>query len=211
MRIGLTGGIASGKSTVLAQFKAKGASTIDADVVAREVVAPGTEGLKRVKNHFGAEVIKSDGTLNRRKLGQLIFADESQRQTLNRLLHPLINTRIRRRMQECERAAPDVPVVVDIPLLVENQLQDMFDRIVVVYIPRKLQMERLMKRDGLTEEEANQRIQAQMPLEDKKQVADDVIDNSGGIENTERQVGRIWVSLRQEMGQGRRSSDGHGN
>lgn len=210
MRVGLTGGIASGKSTVLSHFKTCGASVIDADVVAREVVRPGTEGLKKVIDRFGTDYIREDGTLDRSKLGQLIFTDEAKRKQLNGILHPLINANIRHKMQQLEAATPAIPVVVDIPLLVENDLMRLFDRVVVVYIPEHLQIERLMARNGLTDKEAEQRIRSQMPLDDKKRVADYVIDNSGEVENTERQVEHIWVSLRQEMGQGGSFSDGHG-
>lgn len=202
MRVGLTGGIASGKSTVLAQFKAHGASVIDADVIAREVVAPGTEGLQKIVANFGPAYIQEDGTLDRAKLGQLIFADEAERKKLNRLLHPLINRRMREQMNRYETACPAVPVIADIPLLIENNLTALFDRIVVVYVPKALQIERLMRRDALTGEEAEQRINAQMPLEDKKKYADYVIDNAGSVDNTRRQVEDVWDSLRREIGQG---------
>lgn len=201
MRVGLTGGIASGKSTVLAQFKKCGASIVDADAVAREVVEPGTEGLKRVIERFGPEYIEENGTLDRAKLGQLIFADETERKALNEILHPLINAKIRQQMTYFETAAPEIPVIVDIPLLIENNLMDMFDRVVVVYVPKFLQVKRLMARNGFSDDEAKRRIQSQMPLDDKRQHADYVVDNSGDVENTRRQVERIWVSLRQEMGQ----------
>lgn len=210
MRVGLTGGIASGKSTVLAKFKALGASTIDADVEAREVVKPGTEGLQKVIDRFGSAYINKDGTLNRKKLGQLIFADEANRIALNNILHPLINANIRRKMAEFETLKPNVPVIVDIPLLVENNLMALFDQIIVVHIPFNLQLERLMARNGLSESEAKRRIQAQLPLDKKTEVADYVIDNSGDENNTERQVERIWLSLCRKMGQGGLSSDGGG-
>ena len=210
MRVGLTGGIASGKSTVLDQFKALGASVIDADLVAREVVEPGTEGLKRIIEHVGSDYIQDDGTLDRAKLGQTIFADDAKRKTLNRLLHPLINVRTREQMAHFETVNPDVPVIVDIPLLIENKLMDMFDRVVVVYVPKLLQIQRLMARNGLNEDEAKQRIQAQMPLGEKRQYADYVVDNSGDVENTRRQVDRIWGSLCREMGQVGYGSNGLG-
>lgn len=202
MRVGLTGGIASGKSTVLAHFRSCGAATIDADVVAREVVEPGSEGLRHVIDRFGPEYIRDDGTLDRAKLGQLVFADDEQRQALNAILHPLINARIRQRMTQLARQTSGAPVIVDIPLLIENRLTDLFDRIIVVYIPQTMQIERLMVRDGLSKDEALQRIRAQMPLDEKKEYADCIIDNSSSVENTRRQVERIWNCLCREMGQG---------
>lgn len=211
MQVGLTGGIASGKSTVLTHFRSCGAATIDADVVAREVVEPGSEGLRRVIDRFGPEYIREDGTLDRAKLGQLVFTDDAQRQVLNTILHPLINARIRQRMTQLEHETPEVPVIVDIPLLIENRLTGLFDRIIVVYIPQTLQIERLMARDGLGEDEALQRIQAQMTLDEKRKYADYVIDNSSDVENTRRQVERIWDSLRREMGQGGLSLSGDGS
>lgn len=211
MRVGLTGGIASGKSTVLARFKVLGAPVIDADIVAREVVEPGTEGLKKIIEHFGRDYIRDDGTLDRAKLGQLIFTDDTKRVALNNILHPLINARMRQQMQHFEKIYADVPVVVDIPLLIENKLMGLFDRVIVVYVPKPLQIERLMARNGLSEAEAKQRIQAQMPLDEKRQYADYVVDNSGEVENTRRQVDRIWSSLRREIGQVGSWSNGPGD
>lgn len=201
MRVGLTGGIASGKSTVLAHFKKCGAAVIDADVIARQVVEPGTEGLQRIVEAFGAAYVRGDGTLDRAKLGQLIFADEAKRKALNALLHPLINADMRRQMVAHEQAAPHVPVLVDIPLLIENDLMHLFERIVLVYVPLHVQLERLMARNALSETEARLRIAAQMSLDEKKPYADYVVDNSADIANTKRQVEAIWDFLCRESGQ----------
>lgn len=201
MRVGLTGGIASGKSTVLAFFKACGAATVDADVIARQVVEPGTVGLKRIEEHFGKAYVRADGRLDREKLGRLIFSDTEKRKALNDLLHPLIRAEIERQMAQLERQTPERPVIADIPLLVENGLTDWFRRMIVVYVPEEIQLRRLMRRNGWSEQEAKQRIAAQMPLKEKKKYADYVIDNSGSLENTKQQVERIWGCLCREIGQ----------
>lgn len=211
MRVGLTGGIASGKSTVLDRFQELGASVVDADVVAREVVEPGTEGLRQIIAHFGRDFVQPDGTLDRAKLGQLIFRDEKERRKLNNILHPIINGRMRQQMAHFEKEKPDTPVIAEIPLLIENNLTRMFDRIIVVYVPEQVQVERLMKRNGLKEREAKERLKAQIPIEEKRQYADFIVDNSGDVENTRRQVDRIWGALRREMGQDEPSSNDLGN
>lgn len=207
MRVGLTGGIASGKSTVLDRFQELGASVVDADVVAREVVEPGTEGLRQIIAHFGRDFVQPDGTLDRAKLGQLIFRDEKERRKLNNILHPIINGRMRQQMTHLEKEKPDTPVIAEIPLLIENNLTRMFDRIIVVYVPEQVQVERLMKRNGLKEREAKERLKAQIPIEEKRRYADFIVDNSGDVENTRRQVDRIWGALRREMGQDEPSSN----
>lgn len=192
MKIGLTGGIACGKSTVAAMLVALGAELIDADGLAREVVQPGSPGLHQVVEQFGSGILRADGSLDRKALGQIVFADAGARNNLEQILHPLIRAMMRERMEEARRSSPDKLVVVDVPLLFESKLEWMFDETLLVYIPQELQLARLQERDGLSKEQAQRRIDAQIPIEDKRALADHVIDNSGDREATRRQVEQ-WV------------------
>ena len=192
MRIGLTGGIASGKSTVARKLEQLGAVTIDADVLARDVVALGTEGLKAVVARFGNSVLAADGSLDRSVLARVIFADPQARADLNAIIHPLV----RERAAELEAAAPAGAVVVHvIPLLVETGQQDRFDAVVVVDTTVEEQLRRLTRRDGLTQTEAEQRVAAQASREERLGAATHVIDSSGPVRETMRQVGELWRSL----------------
>ena len=192
MRIGLTGGIASGKSTVARKLEQLGAVTIDADVLARDVVALGTEGLKAVVARFGDSVLAADGSLDRSALARVIFADPQARADLNAIIHPLV----RERAAELEAAAPAGAVVVHvIPLLVETGQQDRFDAVVVVDTTVEEQLRRLPRRDGLTQTEAEQRVAAQASREERLGAATHVIDSSGPVRETMRQVGELWRSL----------------
>lgn len=192
MNIGLTGGIASGKSTVSAYLVALGAVLIDADQIAREVVLPGSPALNKIEQLFGSEVITEEGTLNRKKLGELIFANEPSRKLLEGVLHPEIRMIVNERMNQLEAANPRRLVVIDVPLLYESGLASMFEMVMLVYVPREIQLERLMNRDGLTRGQAEARLAAQMPIEQKVQLADFVIDNSGTLEETGAQVQQFW-------------------
>ncbi|WP_136604186.1 dephospho-CoA kinase [Paenibacillus dokdonensis] len=193
MNIGLTGGIATGKSIVSALLINKGALLVDADVIAREVMLPGHPVLTAVADHFGQAVLLADGTLDRKKLGDIVFHDPSQRQALNDITHPAIRSEIRKQMESLEREHPNRLVVVDIPLLFESGLEHMFERVMVVYAPRVIQLERLMQRNQLSKDEASARIGSQMDIEEKKMKADIVIDNSGDAELTERQIDDFWI------------------
>ncbi len=188
MNIGLTGGIASGKSTVSAMLVQKGAALIDADQIAREVVLPGSPVLDQVFQRFGQALRMENGALDRKKLGEIVFADASARKDLEALLHPPIRNIMKERMQQWEQAEPNRLVVVDVPLLFENNLQGMFAQTVLVYVPEEVQLERLMIRDGLGRDAARRRIDAQMSIERKKDFADVVIDNSGSLDQTEIQI-----------------------
>jgi len=190
LNVGLTGGIACGKSTVSGMLEARGAAIVDADRIARDVVQPGQPALADIREAFGDEVLLEDGTLNRKALGAVVFGDEAARRKLESILHPRIRAEMARQMAEWNEREPGRLVVVDIPLLYESGLDKRFnfEEIVVVYVPREVQLERLMKRDGLTTEAAEQRLDAQMPIERKKELADVVIDNSGTLEQTEAQV-----------------------
>lgn len=188
MNLGLTGGIACGKSTVSAMLVEYGAILIDADQIAREVVEPGSPLLSQIAERFGADVIAQGGWLDRKKLGQIVFSDSQALNDLEKILHPRIRSIMKERMQFFEHKYPHKLVVVDVPLLYESNLQGMFNEIMVVYVPAKIQMERLMRRDNLSPKEAEKRLQAQMPIEEKKRLADIVIDNSGTLEQTKEQV-----------------------
>lgn len=194
--VGLTGGIASGKSTVSRVLRELGAVIIDADVAAREVVMPGSEGLARVASEFGKEVLLSDGSLNRKLLGQIIFGDPEARRRLESITHPLIYRRMAQDLN-CAAAEGAQVIILDIPLLFETGLfLDTIDESVVVYVRPEIQLQRLMERDGLSEEEAEQRIRAQLPLEEKARRAEHVIDNSGSPEETRKQVETLWREWR---------------
>lgn len=193
MRIGLTGGIASGKSTVSDWFRKHGFPVIDADLIARQVVEPGEEGLNQVIKAFGPEIKRTDGTLDRARLGSIIFQDPEKRRILNGLLHPLIRRKMREQMEVCE-AQGHAAVVLDVPLLFEGSFSGWTDRTIVVYVTRETELDRLMQRDHLTEAEALMRIKAQMPLDEKKKHADAVIDNDGTAAGTERQLTNLLKS-----------------
>ncbi|UJF31699.1 dephospho-CoA kinase [Paenibacillus hexagrammi] len=193
MNIGLTGGIACGKSTVSSMLVDRGAILVDADRIARDVVEPGSPVLYRVAEHFGQAVLQQDGSLNRKKLGEIVFGNPTARKELESLLHPPIRARMREQMDTAARDCPDKLVVVDVPLLYESGLAYMFEKVMVVYVPRELQLQRLMKRDGLSEQEALKRLDAQMPIEKKRELADLLIDNSGTLEETSRLIDQFWI------------------
>jgi len=195
MFLGLTGGIACGKSTVADMLKARGAILIDADVIAREVVEPGQPALQQLAQHFGQEIILSDGRLDRKALGGIVFGDEAKRKELNNILHPSIRREIQSRMHKYAFSDPDKLIVVDIPLLYESGYDSMFEQIMVVYVPREIQLKRLMHRDGFTPSEAEARLNTQMPIEDKKNLADVLIDNSGNLDTTEAQIEAFWKGI----------------
>lgn len=195
MIIGLTGGIASGKSTVSALLVSKGARLVDADVIAREVMLPGHEVLAAAVKQFGSEILSPDGTLNRGKLGDIVFQDPAALQVLNNLTHPAIRREIKERMNSMEEEDPKKLTIVDIPLLFESGLENMFHEILVVYVPREVQIARLMERNGLSLEQAEARLNAQMDIEAKRNKADYIIDNSGELAHTEQQVAVLWDRL----------------
>ncbi|MEW9698401.1 dephospho-CoA kinase [Paenibacillus sp. SI8] len=193
MNIGLTGGIACGKSTVSAMLVSRGAILVDADKLARDVVEPGSPVLDRVASHFGQVVLHADGSLNRKKLGEIIFADQAARKHLESLLHPSIRALMREQMETAERENPSKLIVVDVPLLYESDLAYMFQEVLVVYVPREVQLARLMQRDGLSETAAQERLHSQMSIEEKRLRADIVIDNSGSKEETSRLIDQFWL------------------
>lgn len=192
MNIGLTGGIACGKSTVASILVDLGAILIDADQLAREVVMPGGVALQQITERFGPEVILPDGTLHRKALGAIIFKEPTARKDLEAITHPQIRLAMWEQMRQAEEAHPDKLVVVDVPLLYESKLQGYFQKVMVVYVSETIQLQRLMERDGLPLDAAELRLQAQMAIETKKRLADVVIDNTGSIADTEKQIQLFW-------------------
>lgn len=191
VRVGLTGGIASGKSVVAAELAARGAIIIDADVLAREVVEPGTPALAAIIDRFGAQAL-SDGRLDRARLAQIVFADPLARRDLERIVHPAV----RARAAELERAAGAAAVVVHvIPLLVETGQQEDFDLVVTVDVDHETQIKRLMARNGYTRDEAESRIAAQASREDRRIAADVVLGNTGSVTQLREQIDALWTEL----------------
>ncbi|MFC4075740.1 dephospho-CoA kinase [Salinithrix halophila] len=201
MDIGLTGGIATGKSTVSRMLRERGGGIVDADQIAREVVEPGTEGNARIWTRFGPGVFGPGRHLDRRALREVVFRDERARKDLNRILHPLI---IRRMKEEASRIGETCGriAVLDTPLLIEEGLTDLVEQVVVVYAPEAIQIQRLMERDGIDASQALRMIRAQMPIEEKKRFADVLIDNSGTLADTERQVDMLWETWVSKNGSG---------
>jgi len=197
LRVGLTGGIGSGKSEVSRRLAAYGAVLIDADVAAREVVVPGSPGLARIAEAFGDDVLGPGGSLNRERLGEIVFRDPGLRAKLNAIVHPLV----REWMAAAERAAvqaadPPGPIIVhDVPLLAESRGKDAFDLVIVVDVPPARQVERLVSQRGMAPDQARARMAAQASREQRLAVADIVIDNSGSLDDLDRRVADVWADL----------------
>lgn len=188
LRVGLTGSIAVGKTTVCGLFRELGCHVLDADLVAREVVEPGTVGLKRIVEHFGEGVLLDEGSLDRAALGKMIFADAGDRTVLNSIVHPLVLERQNEWLTEIENTEPNAIAIVDAALMIESGGYNRFNKIIVVWCNADTQISRLIARNGLSRSEAEQRIAAQMPQEEKKKFADLLIDTSDGLESTRRQT-----------------------
>ena len=195
LRVGLTGGIGSGKSEVARRLAEHGAVLIDADLAAREVVVPGSPGLAQIAKVFGESVLRPDGSLNRERLGEIVFGDPGLRARLNAIVHPLV----REWMQEAERAAvqadAEAIVVHDVPLLAESRGKAGFDAVIVVDVPPEVQLERLVSQRGMPAEQARARMAAQASREQRLAVADIVIDNSGSLGDLDRRVAEVWAGL----------------
>ena len=202
LRVGLTGGIGSGKSEVARRLVAHGAVLIDADLAAREVVVPGSGGLKRIAAAFGDDVLGPDGSLDRARLGEIVFKDPELRAQLNAIVHPLV----RQWMLAAERTAvqaadPPGPIIVhDVPLLAESRGKGGFDLVIVVDVPPELQIERLVGQRGMTPDQAGARMNAQASREQRLEVADIVIDNSGSLADLDRRVAALWADLQRRAG-----------
>jgi len=199
LTVGLTGGIGAGKSEVARLLASYGAVLVDSDVIAREVVEPGTEGLAAVVAEFGEQILTADGRLDRPKLGAVVFADDQRRAALNAIVHPLVG----RRAAELRQAAgPDAIVVHDVPLLTENGLAPMYDLVIVVDADPATQLDRLVRLRGMTKDEARARIAAQATREQRLAIADVVIDNGGPLERLEPRVRAVWERLRERAAAG---------
>jgi dephospho-CoA kinase len=195
LKVGLTGSIAVGKSFVVSLLAELGCHVLDADATAREVVAPGTPGMKAVIAAFGEDILNSDGALDRAKLGAIVFADEGKRLELNSLLHPFIISAQDEQLREWEQADPQGIAIVDAALMIESGGYRRFDKLVVVHCRPEVQLDRLMTRDGLSRADAEQRIGAQMPQEEKKTYADFLIDTSEGFDSTREQTESLFHKL----------------
>lgn len=196
LKVGLTGSIAVGKSHVCGVFRELGCHVLDADKTAREVVEPGTVGLKKIVTAFGDEVLREDGSLDRKRLGSIVFSDAPKRQLLNSIVHPLVIDEQDRWLREHEAEDPNGIAIVDAALMIESGGYRRFQHLIVVWCRPDIQLARLMSRDNLTEAEARKRITSQMPQEEKKKYADFLIDTSGEYSETRLQIVAVFESLR---------------
>lgn len=196
LRVGLTGSIAVGKSHVCEVFRELGCYVLDADRTAREVVKPGTKGLEQIVEAFGHEVLLPSGELDRKKLGAIVFADKDKRERLNAIVHPLVIEAQDEWIRGVEAREPEAIAIVDAALMIESGGYKRFDKLIVVWCEPEIQLQRLMKRDGLSKEDAEARIRAQMPQEEKKRFADHLIDTSAGFDATREQIENVYAKLR---------------
>jgi len=197
--VGITGGVASGKSLVLSAFMNLGAYGIDCDVLSREVIRPCSKAWWEIVNFFGTGIVRNNLEIDRKKLRDIVFRDSEQRKILERIIHPEVWRRCMERMEAIEKieANPNVLVVIDVPLLIETGLQKKFefDKVIVVYVREETQIRRVMEREGITKEEAKKMIGIQMPLKEKLKFADFVINNEGPREETEKQVRKVFEAV----------------
>jgi len=195
--LGVTGGIATGKSTVVEMLKKKGAPVIDFDLLARKVVEPDQPAWRDIVAYFGEQVLQEDRTLDRKKLSDIVFRDIEKRRKLESFTHPRIHEEFVKELEELISKDPNSIIQVDIPLMIELNLQYMFHKLLVVYTPAEVQIKRLMERDGISREEAVNRLKAQLPIEEKVGYADFVIHNEGTLEETQKQVDELWEKLKE--------------
>lgn len=194
--IGLTGGIVSGKTTVADMFRELGADIIDADIIAREVVRPKKKAWEKIVKHFGVGILRENQEINRKKLGNIVFSDKNKLKLLNQITHPEITEVIKKKLENISNNSNRSTVcIVDVPLLFETGFENMMNKIIVVYLDPKKQINRLMKRNNLTREDALKRIKTQIPIEEKVKMADYIIDNSNSLEYTKKQVLHLWEEL----------------
>lgn len=201
--IGVTGGIASGKTTVTHMLRDLGALLIDYDLIARQVVEPGKQAWKEILDYFGSEILQKDQQIDRKRLSKIVFNDLEKRRKLESLTHPRIHDEFVRQLISMAKKNPGAIFQVSIPLMIEQDLQYMFHKLVVVYVPEEKQIERLMERDRISEAEAHTIIKAQLPIDEKLRHADFVINNAGFPEETKKQVDYLWLKLKkiqEEMG-----------
>lgn len=193
---GLTGGIATGKSTVAGFFSSAGAVLIDADRIAFDVVQKGTSIWREIINYFGEEVLLPNGQIDRTGLGNIIFNDTEKKGMLDKIVHPAVFERIDRQLQKLENEQPDKVVILDVPLLIETGMHKDMSDIIVVYVPQSVQIERLIARDGLSRTEALSRISSQMSIEEKKNYASIIIDNTYSLERTRERTLEVYKNLK---------------
>ena len=199
IRVGLTGSIASGKSTVSSIFRHAGAQIIDADRIAREVVQKGLPAWRKIVAHFGPRVLLADGQLNRTSLAEVVFNDPIQKRHLNAIVHPYVTQKLQELTKFHEQQQPGGVLVLDVPLLYETGMEKDLDKVIVVYVPESVQLERLVQRDGLTEQAARNRIRSQISIEEKKRRADIIIDNSSSLEATQDAALKVYRELAAEV------------
>jgi dephospho-CoA kinase len=195
LMVAVTGSIACGKSTVSGMLQDLGSPLIDFDRIAREVVAPGTPGYDRIVSCFGSRVVQPDGTLNRKALSDIVFSDVNKRKHLEQITHPLIFNAFLTQVEDLTAGSPDAIIQVAVPLLIELNIQHLFHKVIVVYLPRDIQLKRLADRDGISLEAAGAIIGSQLSADEKKPHADYVIDNSRDLEQTKKQVVQVWQQL----------------
>jgi len=196
--LGVTGGIASGKSTVSGMLAELGSPLIDFDLIARQVVEPGTDGLAKIVDYFGCQVLAGDGSLDRKKVSGIVFGDVEKRKKLESFTHPSIHEEFIRQADAIVAENPEAIIQVAVPLLIELNLQDLFDKILVIHVPAEVQEERLAKRDNISPEAAAKIMKSQLPIAEKLQFADFVVDNTGDLDYTRSQVEKIWHDLQKE-------------
>jgi len=190
--LGVTGGIASGKTTVANMLKARGLETIDFDILARQVVEPGKPAFRKIVDYFGRPILQDDGTLDRKRLSGIVFNDTEKLKQLESVIHPAIHEEYLKQLREISEKKPDAMIQAIIPLLIEKNLMDMVDKILVVYIPQEKQIERLIKRDGISREAAETILKSQIPIDEKLKYADFIVRNDETIEETEKQIETVW-------------------
>jgi dephospho-CoA kinase len=205
--VGLTGGIASGKSTVSRMFEQAGIPVICSDELAREVVRPGSQGLAEIRRIFGDAVLDYEGKLDREAMARLVFQDQSKRKILESIIHPRVAEEQNKRLRTLERQGHSI-VIVDVPLLYETGWERFVDLVIVVYAPRHVQQERLVNRDGMSVEDARSRLDAQMPIDEKKRLADRLVDNGNTLEHTHRQVESVIEELKEAAGSKQETGSG---
>ena len=194
--VGVTGGIAGGKSAVAEMLKELGAPLIDLDLLARQVVEPGKPALREIIDCFGNQVLQEDGTLDRKRLSKIVFQDIEKRKRLEGFTHPRIYEELVKQVNEITQKDPEAIIQVVVPLLIEKNLQSAFDKVIVVYVPEAMQITRLVERDGISRDEAANMLKAQMPIDEKLGYADFVVHNEGTIDETRRQVEELWETLK---------------
>lgn len=194
--LGVTGGIASGKSTVANMLKDLGAYAIDLDILAREVVEPGQAALQEIVEYFGKQVLKEDGNLDRKVLSDIVFQDIEKRKKLESFTHPRITELFNHKLKDITSSDPDAIIQVVNPLLIEFNTQYRYHKTLVVYVPREMQIERLVKRDNITKEKAEKILDAQMPIDEKIGYADFVVYNDESLDETKTQVQKLWGKLK---------------